>query len=222
MDVRGVGEEQSPGTLLQSVQSVEEGARTLVTIQANGPLPMPTYDLVEDRPDLPRPYGREARDNRDASDTGGWRRHTRARRTALSRSDVTRVVLDLTRRETYHVTPMNVIFGTNPNPGRPCLPAGSAGVPGAPGARTGPAPVAPPADPARSRAERPSRGRDQASAPCAGRKFPAFGAAFGNGRPAAPGSAPPTPIRDAAIAPRAPSAVDDAGAGTTGASGAGA
>jgi hypothetical protein len=96
--------EQSPGTVLQSVLTVEEGGRTLVTIQADGPLPMPTHDLV-DRP--PRIY-LDLTDVRPkatvALGTPAVGIVARARVALHSvNPTVTRVVLDLTRRETYRV-----------------------------------------------------------------------------------------------------------------------
>ena len=96
--------EQSTGVVLQSVQTVDEGGRTLVTIQADGPLPMPTHDLVDGPPRIyldltgvrPKTAGM-----REILALGAVRRA----RVALHsiNPNVTRVVLDLIRRETYRV-----------------------------------------------------------------------------------------------------------------------
>lgn len=141
---------QSTGTILQSVQAVEEGGRILVTLQANGPLPLPTFDLVDGPPRIYLDLAgvRPQTAGTPAGPPGGVVTRTRVALHSASPS-ITRVVLDLTRRETYrvdaderHLGRIRILVGSEAGPPRAAVPAarGRIALPGPP-ASVNPKPV---------------------------------------------------------------------------------
>lgn len=115
---------QSAGTILQSVQAVGEGGGTLVTIQANGPLPVPTFDAVDGPPRIFLDFADVMPKVNGTSEgsTAGVVKRARVGVNSVS-PRITRVVLDLTRRETYrvdtderHLGRIRILVGSEPGP----------------------------------------------------------------------------------------------------------
>ncbi|MEO8680814.1 MAG: hypothetical protein ABI665_17315 [Vicinamibacterales bacterium] len=137
------------GTVLQSVQAVADGGMTLVIIQADGALPVPTHNFLDSPPRIYLDLSGVRPRIKGTPETAAGGAVTRARVGLYSANpDVTRVVLDLPRRETYrvdaearHLGRIRILVG--PESGR--TPAAPAGI-SAPRLPAGSAtPVAPPA-----------------------------------------------------------------------------
>ena len=96
--------EQSAGTVVRAVQIVEDGGVTRVTIEADGPLPLPLHESLSNPPRIY--FDLEGVTHKVRATTAAPGRGVVSRvRVALRQvsPNVTRVVLDLTRLEAYSV-----------------------------------------------------------------------------------------------------------------------
>jgi hypothetical protein len=96
---------QSTGAVLRSIQTVEEGGMAVVTIEADGPIPLPTSNSLDDPPRIYLDLAGVTPDTRGTSAAPG-RGVVRGVRVALRSASprVTRVVLDLTERASYRIS----------------------------------------------------------------------------------------------------------------------
>ena len=106
-------------TVLRSVQSSVQGDLTIVTIEAAGALPQPVSGALDDPPRIFLDFTGVTPQASGTTEMPGGGAVKRVRVALYSNSPtVTRVALDLTRRETFRVERGRAPVRTNQDPGR--------------------------------------------------------------------------------------------------------